>query len=88
MSNEFWTAVAVAFFASLPATLVSIGTLIGIIADRRATKELHHQIQGRMTELIDSSKGQSRAEGQIDGAATERDRQHVERSPDDRRRDA
>lgn len=88
MSDAFWTAVIVGMIANVPATLLAFGTLIGIILDRRATKELHHQIQGRMTELLDSTKGQSRAEGQIDGAATERSRQHVERSPTDRRNGA
>jgi len=46
---------------------------------QRKQDEIHHQIDGRMTELLEITKSSSKAEGVIQGTKDEKDKQQTQR---------
>lgn len=81
-----WTAVIVALIASLPPSLLAAGALIAALRANKAAVQavesagqvaekvdaVHVDINSRMTELIDSTRTEADATGELRGRASER----------------
>ena len=60
---EWGAARALAFAAALPAMLAAIAAFIQALRNSKATKELGHEINGRMTQLVESTREAAAARG-------------------------
>lgn len=72
MSDEIWIAV----IAALPPTIAAV---LGILAGRKKLQDIHVQLDGRLSELLESARKVSDTAGEKRGREEERERQEHER---------
>lgn len=68
---DFWTS----FFANLPATILALGTLLGVIRNWRKTDQVAEhvkRIENNTDGLVEASNAASKAEGVVQGKIEER----------------
>jgi hypothetical protein len=85
MSDAFWIVFWPAFFAGLPQVIGSFTNLVVTLRGRKKQRELVHRIDGRVDELVTTTKGLSHAEGKAEGVEAERTRAHDVRRDDQRK---
>jgi hypothetical protein len=69
--NIFWAS----FAAALPAMLTALAAFIQSLRNGKATRDVHSELNSRLSELLETSRRHAYLEGLHKGAADERLRQ-------------
>jgi len=88
MSDAFWMIFWPAFFAGAPQVVASCSNLVVTLRGRRKQRELVHRIDGRVDELVSTTRVLSHAEGRAEGIEAERVRPPDVWDGQERRRNA
>lgn len=67
--------ITMALIAAVPPTIAGIAALIVSLRNTRDIQKLHVIVNSRLTELLSETAKASRAQGQLDGAESEKTKQ-------------